>query len=78
MLPTYIPIKYLQTIDLLMEALVPFLENSVNILYRDGLELDNLLDVATHNESIHVEDGFVRYSVDVRLGQLLSSSLHQQ
>jgi hypothetical protein len=60
-----------QTLDLLMEASIPFLENSIKILYRDGLELDNILSMPTKNESVQVEEGFIRYSADINLARLL-------
>lgn len=63
--------RHFQTIDLLVEASIPFLENSVKILYRDGLQLDSLLPLATRNESVHVEDGFIRFDADISLAQLL-------
>ncbi|KAI1709357.1 hypothetical protein DdX_11432 [Ditylenchus destructor] len=63
------------TIDKLVDTCIPFVENTMRIILQNGIHINRLFEphIETHNESMSVEDGYIRLSADLNVQTLLTS-----
>ena len=60
-----------KTVDSIVETSVPFLENAVKIFYRDGIVLDEVLQLPIRDATIDIKNGFIRFRADFNVVNLL-------
>ena len=54
-----------------MSMSVPFLEQAVEIFVGEGVEVKDFLRIPSQNESMRVENGYIRLQADLNLQNLL-------
>ncbi|KAH7726263.1 Protein C05C9.1 [Aphelenchoides avenae] len=60
-----------KTVDVIMSMSVPFLEQAVEIFVGEGVEVKEFLRIPSQNESMRVENGYIRLQADLNLQNLL-------
>ncbi|CAD5235737.1 unnamed protein product [Bursaphelenchus xylophilus] len=60
-----------KTVDLILSMSVPFLENAAAMLLGNGVNLHQVIDVPSQNESLYFETGFVHFLADMNVRNLL-------